>query len=149
MTAFPIADADSRFLWFLVPLALVLLTVVAVVAVTVSGPRVARFEVLPDALRIRGDLYGRSIPFAELRVDEARRVDFVREPDLLPTRRTMGTGLPGYQAGWFKLRTVEKSLLYLSDRSKAVYIPTSAGYSVLISPADPDEFIRTLQDRAP
>ena len=59
--------------------------------------------------------------------------------------RRMGTGLPGYQAGWFRLRNGEKALLYLTDRARAVYIPTTAGYSLLLSPADPDGFLSQLR----
>ena len=62
--------------------------------------------------------------------------------------RRMGTGLPGYQAGWFRLRGGEKALLYLTDRSKAVYIPTTNDYSLLLSPADPDGFLETLREQA-
>ena len=35
--------------------------------------------------------------------------------------------------------------LYLTDRRKAVYIPTTEGYSVLISPSDPDGFLSALR----
>ena len=61
----------------------------------------------------------------------------------------MGTGLPGYQAGWFRLRNGEKALLYLTDRARAVYIPTTAGYSLLLSPADPDGFLSQLRSLSP
>jgi len=43
-----------------------------------------------------------------------------------------------------RLGTGEKALLYLTDRSRAVYIPTLAGYSVLLSPDDPDAFLGAL-----
>ena len=56
-----------------------------------------------------------------------------------------GTGLPGYQAGWFRLRNGEKALVYLTDRGRAVYVPTTAGYSVLLSPAEPDAFLAALR----
>jgi hypothetical protein len=62
----------------------------------------------------------------------------------LPKRRTFGTGLPGYQAGWFRLESGEKALLYLTDRSRAVYIPTTAGYSVLLSPENPDGLLAAI-----
>jgi hypothetical protein len=43
-----------------------------------------------------------------------------------------------------RLRNGEKALLYLTDRSRAVYVPTHDGYSVLLSPADPDAFLAAL-----
>jgi hypothetical protein len=57
----------------------------------------------------------------------------------------MGTGLPGYRSGWFRLRNGEKALLYLTDTSRAVYVPTTAGYGVLLSPQNPDEFVAALR----
>ena len=57
----------------------------------------------------------------------------------------MGGAFPGYQSGWFRLAKGEKALLYLTDKRKAVYIPTSEGYSVLISPEHPDRFIAALR----
>ena len=142
---FSIVPADVRVLWLIAAMPIVVsLVVIYVLGSALTSARGATFDVSADGLRLRGDLYGRLIPAAELRVAEARRVDFERQPELAPRRRTMGTGLPGYQAGWFRLRNGEKALLYLTDRSRAVYVPTSAGYSVLVSPTEPDRFLAAL-----
>lgn len=145
MHAFAIAPAGMKPFWVLLPVALLLVFVVSLLAVSVWGSRGARFEVSPQGLRLRGDLYGRFIPAASLRVDGARRIDLGTHPELQPRRRTMGTGLPGYQSGWFRLANGESALLYLTDRRKAVYVPTTLGYSVLLSPDDPDAFVSRLR----
>ena len=145
MNIFPIAPAESRYLWFLIPVFVTLLGAMALIATSVRGAHAASFEILPEGLRLRGDLYGRMIPKAQLRVDLARRVDVTRDTELRPTWRRMGTGLPGYQAGWFRLRNGDKALLYLTDRTRAVYLPTTAGYGLLLSPADPDAFLARLR----
>lgn len=147
MNAFPIAPAESRYLWFFIPVTALLVGVIVLLAVSLAGSRHARFEVRADALRLSGDLYGRTIPTARLHLDLARRVDLAAEPELRPRWKTMGTGLPGYQAGWYRLRSGEKALLYLTDRAKAVYVPTADGYSLLLSPADPDGFLAALRGR--
>ena len=54
----------------------------------------------------------------------------------------MGTGLPGYQAGWFRLRNGDRALVYLTDRSKAVYVQTTDGYGVMLSPQSLTSFSR-------
>jgi hypothetical protein len=149
MNVFPIAPAESRYLWFLIPVIVILLGAMALLATSVRGARAARFEIQADGLRLEGDLYGRLVPKVQLRVDLARRVDLGREEDLRPKSRRMGTALPGYQAGWFRLRNGEKALLYLTDRTRAVYIPTTAGYSLLLSPADPDAFLSRLRSVLP
>jgi Bacterial PH domain len=146
MHEFLIAPPTDRVMWFifLVP-GLILFLVIALLGAAVAGARSARFEVSPAGLRLRGDLYGRFIPADRLRGASAARVDFAAAPELTPRQRTMGTGLPGYRSGWFRLRNGEKALLYLTDMSRAVYIPTTEGYSVLLSPAEPDQFLSALR----
>jgi len=146
MQEFLIAPATGRTLWFilLVP-GLVLFVVIGVLGTALVSARSARFEVSPAGLRLRGDLYGRLIPAGHLRGAAATRVDFQAMPELTPARRTMGTGLPGYRAGWFRLRSGEKALLYVTDLSRVVYVPTTDGYSVLLSPADADQFLSALR----
>ena len=145
MAVFPIAPADSRYFWLLIPVIVILLAAIALLATSLRGAHASRFEIRADGLRLEGDLYGRLLPKSQLRVDLARRVDLTREEQLRPKWRRIGTALPGYQSGWFRLRNGEKALLYLTDRARAVYIPTTAGYSLLLSPADPDGFLAQLR----
>jgi len=145
MNVFPIAPAASRYLWFLIPVLAILLGAMVLLVTSVRGARASSFEIRPDGLALHGDLYGRFVPKAQLQVALARRVDLTRDEGLRPKWRRMGTGLPGYQAGWFRLRNGDKALLYLTDRTKAVYVPTTAGYSLLLSPTDPDGFLSRLR----
>jgi hypothetical protein len=145
MQVFAIEPASVRALWVIGLLPLVILgLVICIVGAAALGARGARFEVSSDGLRIRGDWYGRLIPASQLRGDDARRVDFSQSPGLAPVRRTFGTGLPGYQAGWFRLQNGDRALLCLTDRRKAVYVPTTNGYGLLLSPSDPDGFVAAL-----
>ena len=145
MDVFTIAPADSRAFWLigLIPL-FVLVLVSGILLASLYAARTATFEVSGEGLRLRGDWYGRLIPAQQLVGGMARRVDLELTPDLTPRWRTLGTGLPGYQAGWFRLRNGERALLYLTDRSKAVYVPTTEGYSVLVSPSEPDKFVAAI-----
>ncbi len=145
MHVFEIAGPGRGPYWLLVPVVLVLVLVGGFVMATLYGAYYSRFELSPEGLRLRGDLYGRFIPRAQLKAAEARRVSS-EDAELKPRVRTWGTGLPGYNVGWFRLRNGEKALLYLTDRSRAVYVPTHAGYSLLLSPADPDGFLRALAE---
>lgn len=147
--SFVIAPAGPRPLWLLVPVGIILLLVFAMLLLSLRGGTSARFDVSPAGLRLRGDLYGRLVPASVLRTAEARRVNPADEPGLRPRFRTLGTGLPGYQAGWFRLGNGEKALVYLTDPMRAVYIPTNAGYSVLVSPADPGRFLAALKQLPP
>lgn len=148
MEVFTIAPAGARPMWVLLPVALLLVVIFGVIFASIFGARSARFEVSQAGLRLSGDFYGRLIPAESLRPQDARRVDLGRESGLRPRWRTMGTGLPGYQAGWFRLANGEKALLYLTDRSKAVHVPTTLGYSLLLSPDNPEAFLSALKASA-
>jgi hypothetical protein len=143
---FTIASSSSRSLGLIAP-AFVIVTVSAVVLISVFlASKTARFEVSAVGLRLRGDFYGRLIRPDALVVEDVRRVDFARSPELETKRRTMGTGLPGYQAGWFRLANGETALLYLTDRAKAVYVPTTNGYALIVSPDNPERFMAALRE---
>ena len=132
---------------WLVILVIVILAIVA--AVLLLGLRPARFEVTAEGLRIRGSVFGRLIPAAQLNTAGARIVDLNASPELRPKWRTNGIGLPGHLSGWVRLANHEKALVFLTDRNRVVYIPTKAGYSVLLSPADPDAFLTALRAAVP
>lgn len=103
------------------------------------------FEITPDALRIRGDLFGRRIPRSALVLDEARVVDLADGPDRLRLVRTRGVGLPGYLSGWCRAARGEgRFLAFLTERARVVRIPTTEGYTLLLSPAAPESFLRAL-----
>src|SRR4051794_15967401 len=146
---FYIVPAAARGLWIVLGFVLLLLCfVVVMITRTARGAQTSTFELSPAGLRLRGDLYGRMIPASSLRGSEARRLTET-DTGLIPTVRRFGTAMPGYQSGWFRLRDGEKALLYLTDRTRAVYVPTRSGYSLLLSVTDPDRFLARLRDIAP
>ncbi|RLS37549.1 MAG: hypothetical protein DWH82_10470 [Planctomycetota bacterium] len=146
MQSFPIEPGGIKWLLITCFGALVIMGVVfGLLALSMTGARSSQFEVSAEGLRLRGDLYGRLISPVDLVLSGVRRVDFAVDPGLKPSWRTMGTGLPGYQSGWFRLKDGDKALVYLTDHDKAVLIPTTLGFCVLVSPQDPDGLVRALQ----
>jgi hypothetical protein len=144
--SFPIAPVASRAFWIVSGgMLLVYLALMWWLGTSLAGAWNSTFTVRPDGLQLRGDWYGRTIPFDQLQVGAAQRVDLGANPSLLPRRRTWGTAWPGYQAGWFQLRNGERALVYVTDRRRAVYVPTTAGYSLLLSPDDPEAFLSALR----
>src|SRR3954470_20667260 len=104
MQVFQIAPAGTRALFFLLAISLVpLVLVITVLGASLIGMKTARFEVSTAGLRLSGDLYGRTIAAIDLRGGAARRVSVAASSEYQPARRTIGTGLPGYRAGWFRL----------------------------------------------
>lgn len=148
--SFEIVPATPRsFLWIFALLALVLVVAGGAIVASALGARTARFELSSAGLRLRGDLWGRTVALDEILGARARLVDLAAEPDLQPRLRTMGTSVGGYQSGWFRLRNGEKALLYLTDRRHVVYLPTRSGYSLLLSVREPERFLTRLRELAP
>ena len=142
---FPIIPASSGPVWFFLGLSVFLLALVALFGYLTYSSRHARCEVSADGLRIAGDLYGRRIPLEALRLDGARVLDLRRDKEYQLKWRTNGAGLPGYSAGWFKLRNGEKSLAFVTDKQRVLYLPTSRGYSLLLSLAEPEALLEALR----
>jgi hypothetical protein len=150
METFPMAPVTTRALWLFLPIGLLLVGVAVMLTLVALGPSRARYELSSDGLLLRGDIYGRRpIATADLRGGAARIVDLDRESDLRPALRTFGTALPGYRSGWFRLRNGDKALVSLSDPHRVVYVPTTQGYVLLLSPSQPDHFLEALRKVAP
>jgi len=144
---FPIVPGHVRALWLapvLVITVLVVFVAIGAVGLSIRGARTARFEVSPEGLRLRGDLYGRMVPASHLQLANARPINVAQDKQFAPVMRTAGTALPGYRSGWFRLRNGERALLYVTDPSRIAYVPTTDGYSMLLSVEDPSAFIAAL-----
>lgn len=144
-----IPAAGFKGLWLLAPVGALLVVVFGLLGYTIWGSRHATFELSDRGLAFHGDVWGSRIPLAELRGGAARIVDLNAEAGLRPVARRMGTALPGYQSGWFRLANGEKALLYLTARQRALYLPTTGKYVVLLSPRDPERMLADLRRLAP
>ncbi len=141
----PISPASGSVLWVMGAVSLLPLGLLALFLFISYSATHVQFEVSPEGVRIRGDLYGRVVPASSLILARARQVNLLRDNDLRPAVRTNGIGMPGYQSGWFRLRDGEKALLFVTDKSNVIYVPTRDGYSLLLSPAEPQAFLSGLQ----
>lgn len=144
---FAIVPAGPRALYLLLPFVVLLLGALGLLVLTAYGSQRARVELDAAGLRFHGDAYGRMIPWSAINGTQARLVDLTHEPALRPTSRRLGTAVPGYRAGWFRLASGERALLYLTDSHRAVYLPTTLGYAVLLSPQTPERFLAELRRR--
>jgi hypothetical protein len=145
---FRIVPASAKPIWLLAVVCIVLLIVLSALAYTAYSTQHSRIEITDGQFSLVGDFWARSIPIQSLRLEDAAIVDLARSPDYAPRRRTFGTGLPGYASGWFLLRNGEKALAYLTRRESVLYLPTSLGYSLLLSADRPQEILATLRTRA-
>lgn len=146
---FAIVPAQGRADFIITGLVgLLLVGVMVMLILSMRGGRASRFEVSDTGIRLRGDLWGRQVPASAIRGEGVRLVDMSAAPELAPKWRTMGAAVPGYSSGWFKLKNGEKALLYLTTRKQVAYVPTTLGYSLLLSPQDPERFVARVKEIA-
>jgi hypothetical protein len=103
---FPIIPASSGPLWFLAVLVVLLTSLLILFAWIAWSSRNLRFELSPDGLHIAGGLYGRTIAADSLMTEQAQMLDLSLDYEHQLKWRTNGVGLPGYKAGWFRLRSL-------------------------------------------
>lgn len=114
-----------------------------------EAPFHGQLEVSSQGLCIKGIVFRKMIPMSDLQVSLARIVDLDQEPSLRPWMKLYGIGLPGFRSGWFLLKERERALLVLSRSNLAVYVPTSRGYALLLSPERIEEFLTALKNPTP
>ena len=125
---------------------IILIPLILIMGFVAYSARNTRFEVNGEGLRIKGAIYGRFIPKESIIKEDLKILNLNLERELKPVMRTFGIGLPGYSEGWFKLANGERALLFVTDRFNVVYVPTTKGYSVLLSIVNPEEFLESLDE---
>lgn len=144
-TEFAIVPAGGSTAISAVVIVLLLLGVAGLALSPAYGSRNVRFQVSTAGLRVTGNLYGRLVPAAGIQAAALRPLDLALEPQLQPKWRINGIAVPGYKSGWFKLHNGEWGLLFITDPQRVALVPTNAGYSVLLSVADPQQFVAALR----
>ena len=142
---FSIIPSGSKPLWFFFIIFILLLAVILLIAIAGYSSQKANFQISDQGLKIQGDIYGRFIPQSKLLVDSAREINLNQETDYRPQWKVFGTGLPGYQAGWFNLKNGNRALVYLTDYQQAVLVPTTDNYVLLFSLQQPKLFLASLK----
>lgn len=146
MDSFAIEPVGNKPLWFFGVIMVIFVALLVFFMWAAWSTRHSRVDVEPTGIRLVGDLWGRRIPFEKLQVEQARRINLLQDREYALKWRTMGTGLPGYAAGWFKLRNGEKALVYVTRYDDVVHIPTTEGYALLLSVDAPERFLARLRE---
>ena len=142
---FPIIPPTGAGVWVVQAITFLILIAITflLLAVAVSS-RSARVEVGPTGLHIRSPLYGRTIAWSSILADDARVVNLKIEKQFAPSWRTNGIGLPGYAAGWFRLKNGQKALAFITDYARVVLISTP-DYAILVSVADAEALVTAVK----
>ena len=143
---YAIIPAASGPYIFILVFSLVLIAVIGLFVFIGYSSRHVSFELNDQGLRISRCLYGRFIPREKIAASGVMAINLNAESGYQPKLRTNGIGLPGYAEGWFKLKNKQKALMFVTDRSHVVYIPTTENYSVLLSVKEADEFVASIRN---
>lgn len=108
-----------------------------------------RHRLLLDAggIEVATTFYRQRIAFPELKLDAARVVRLDEHPELKPLLKSNGYALPGFRSGWFRLRNWQKAFVATSDGERALWLPTSRGFGLLLQPRDPQRLLDRLRER--
>lgn len=144
-TTFSMIPASSGSMWFLAVLGALFFAILLLFVALAWGARHTRYEVSPQGLAVQAPLWGRELTFSQLDLERARPVNLRQDPELRIKWRTWGAGLPGYGAGWFRLRNGEKALAHVTDSRRVLYLPTREGYALMLSVEDPESMLTVLR----
>jgi hypothetical protein len=97
-----------------------------------------------DELTVGTGIATECFPLSALRAHGVGIVDFAAHPELKPSLRTWGIGLPGLASGWFRLRNKGKALCVLTGRERVTVLKTDDGIWVLLSLAEPSALRNAL-----
>lgn len=114
------------------------------------GARRRSVELDGATLTVRAGPHTRRVPVSELDLAQARVVDLDEHTGLRPSIKTLGSALPGYQAGWFRMREGwRKGYYLLTSRQRVLCLPERGGATLLLSLEQPQALLDALQAVAP
>jgi hypothetical protein len=142
---FPIEPGSAGPIWVFLVLLILFIVLTGLFAYFIYSSRNSVIELDERGIAIRNSLYGRVIPWSSIRKEGVKVVDLQSSADLKLTGRRNGVGLPGYYAGWFRLRGGSKALAFVTNRRSVVYIPTSEDYVLLFSAKDADRLVGSIR----
>lgn len=128
---------------FIAPAIILLTTMVVSRSLRRAGVSVDQGELVVNT----GMGRAKRVALSSLRAHGLQTVDLTERSELKPMIRTWGTSLPGFSAGWFRLRNGEKAVCLLLDRRRVSYLRSDQdNLSLLLSLAEPQK-LRALLER--
>ncbi len=124
----------------------VILCCVLIVALVLTILPIVLFSIYVD----RDSIAVRAPPFIHLHVRRddvvfAMVLDLRYHPELKPTIRLYGIGLPSWRVGWYRLSNGSKAFIAINDLGQALVLKLKNDNYIILSPKDFDRFIETLK----
>lgn len=134
-----IADAPWRF-------ALVAVAFLLVAALLVWGLRRRVVVLEDDVLVVKAAMFSRRVAPGTLDLARARVVDLAEHVELKPTLRTLGMALPGFKAGWYRMRKGGNGFYLLTAQRRVLWLPARDGSDLLLSLEQPQVLLQRLRE---
>jgi hypothetical protein len=122
--------------------------VMPVIAGLIAMDMLRRDVRLDDAgLRLRTLPWRSTVKLSELDLERAEIVDLYARKELMPRVTLMGSRLPGYRSGVFRLRDKRRASVLVTDTSRVLVLPKRDGSVILLSLQRPEALLEALRHR--
>ena len=91
-------------------------------------------------LIIKSIFYGKKIPIGNILTHEIKAVNLNENQEYAVAYRTNGIRLPNILLGWMRLKSGQKALAFVTDKTNVTLIPTTK-FVILFSMTNIEEFI--------
>ena len=99
-----------------------------------------------SGIEIATTFYRQRLPLSELKLAEARVVDLGEHTGFRAMLKTNGFALPGFRSGWFRLRNWQKAFVATAGSPRALWLPTTRGFGLLLQPRQPQVLLDRLRE---
>lgn len=96
-------------------------------------------------LVVRAAMYTARHPVASIDLDAARTVNLDERTEYAPRWRTNGYSLPGFHAGYYRLRNGTPAFSLLTTRRRVLLLPVHGARTLLLSPRNPAALLDALR----
>ena len=98
-------------------------------------------------LRLRTLPWRSTVKVADLDLERAEIVDLNSRSELMPRTKLMGSRLPGYRSGVFRLRDKRRASVLVTDTRRVLVLPKRDGTVILLSLQRPEALLEALRRR--
>lgn len=140
--AFWLDPPDPGERWILVA---VLVFVLSIGVGLAAAMRRRSVELADGVLTVRAAMYTRRVPVAGLDLQQARVVDLREQRTLRPLLKTNGYALPGFHAGYFRMRGGGAAFALVSDPRRVLVLPVPGERTLLLSLEQPAALLDALR----
>ncbi len=130
-----IQPKSGAYIFPIILLIIILFFTVVILLSLILGMKSTRLIITDTNLIIKSPLFGKTIPLENIEKERIKSINLEEENGYQLGMRRYGNNLPGFKSGWYNLRNGEKALVFITDRTNVLLIPTRE-YPVLFSTND-------------